>query len=114
MKFIGDPEFSHWRDHPKVSHDEQYRAVVLDSAPPCCVGRVLLDDVLPIRFFTDDSAAPSRRSKGYDGLDGQWVCSNYWHRSVGWHDGVWARHGSPAERSECNGRYRGEGPGLSF
>ena len=66
---------------------------------------VPLDDVLPVRFFTDDFAAPARRPQGYDGLDELWVWSNFWHRFLGWHHGVWAWNKFPrseesAERPE--------------
>ncbi|HSO70019.1 MAG TPA: hypothetical protein VLQ67_10305 [Arachnia sp.] len=75
---------------------------------------VPLDDVLPIRFFTDDFAAPSRRPQGYDGLDGLWVWSNYWHRFLGWHDGVWTWHRFPSREERVERPVSGERPGLSF
>lgn len=74
---------------------------------------VPLDDVLPIRFFTDDFAAPSRRPQGYDGLDGLWVWSNFWHRFLGWHHGVWAWHHFPRREESLDQPEPGELPGRS-
>jgi len=36
--------------------------------------------VLPARFFTNDFPAPTRSPEGFNGLDGIWVWSNYWHQ----------------------------------
>lgn len=41
---------------------------------------VPVDDVLPARYFTDDFSTPTRPPTGYEGIDGLWVWSNYWHR----------------------------------
>lgn len=45
---------------------------------------VPVDEVLPARFFTSDFLAPTRRPQGFDGVDGIWVWSNYWHQSLVW------------------------------
>lgn len=39
-----------------------------------------VEEVLPIRFFTDDFDAPTRPPTGFEGLDALWVWSPYWHR----------------------------------
>lgn len=75
---------------------------------------VPLDDVLPIRFFTDDFAAPSRRPHGNDGLDGLWVWSNHWHRFLAWYDGVRAWHEYPSREKRVERPVSGERPGLSL
>jgi len=41
---------------------------------------VPVDEVLPARFFTNDFPAPTRTPEGFDGIDGVWVWSNYWHQ----------------------------------
>lgn len=67
------------------------------SGEKCHLFLIPLDDVLPVRFFTDDFTAPDRRPAGYDGLDGLWVWSNYWHRFLGWQQGSWAWHRFPKQ-----------------
>jgi hypothetical protein len=59
---------------------------------------VAVDDVLPVRFFADDFAVPARFPDGYEGIDGLWVWSNYWHRVMGWRNGSWAWHDTPTGR----------------
>jgi hypothetical protein len=59
---------------------------------------VPLDDVLPSRFFTDDFTAPERFPAGYEGVDGLWIWSNYWHRVMGWYNGAWEWHDTPTGR----------------
>jgi hypothetical protein len=44
---------------------------------------------LPPRFFTNDFPPPTRRPEGFDGLDGIWVWSNYWHQFLAWRAGTW-------------------------
>lgn len=39
-----------------------------------------VEEVLPIRFFSDDFEAPIRPPLGFEGLDGLWVWSPFWHR----------------------------------
>jgi hypothetical protein len=50
---------------------------------------VPVDDVLPARFFTNDFPAPTRSPQGFNGLDGIWVWSNYWHQYLAWLAGNW-------------------------
>lgn len=50
---------------------------------------VPVDEVLPARFFTNDFPAPTRNPEGFNGLDGVWVWSNYWHQFLSWRDGTW-------------------------
>jgi len=50
---------------------------------------VPVDEVLPARFFTNDFEAPTRRPEGFDGIDGIWVWSNYWHQYLVWLAGSW-------------------------
>ena len=50
---------------------------------------VPVDEVLPARFFTNDFPAPTRSPKGFSGIDGIWVWSNYWHQYLGWLAGRW-------------------------
>ncbi|KGM09344.1 hypothetical protein N869_02015 [Cellulomonas bogoriensis 69B4 = DSM 16987] len=61
---------------------------------------VPLDDVLPVRFYTDDFRAPSRFPRGYEGIDGLWVWSNYWHRFLGWRGGRWSWENFPSRTSD--------------
>lgn len=46
-------------------------------------------ETLPIRFFTDDFDAPARVPEGFDGLDGLWIWSDYWHRYLALRDARW-------------------------
>jgi hypothetical protein len=50
---------------------------------------VPVDEVLPARFFTNDFPAPTRSPKGFRGMDGIWVWSNYWHQHLAWRAGTW-------------------------
>jgi len=50
---------------------------------------VPVDEVLPARFFTNDFPAPTRSPEGFDGVDGIWVWSNFWHQYLGWRAGTW-------------------------
>lgn len=50
---------------------------------------VPVDEVLPARFFTNDFPAPTRSPEGFNGLDGIWVWSNYWHQFLAWRAGTW-------------------------
>lgn len=50
---------------------------------------VPVDEVLPARFFTNDFPPPTRSPEGFDGLDGIWVWSNYWHQFLAWRAGTW-------------------------
>ena len=61
---------------------------------------VPLDDVLPVRFYTDDFRPPSRFPRGYEGIDGLWVWSNYWHRFLGWRGGRWSWEDFPSRTSD--------------
>ena len=56
---------------------------------------VPLDEVLPIRFFTDLFEAPGYLPDGYRGLDGLWVWSAHWQRVLVWQGGEWAWHEIP-------------------
>jgi hypothetical protein len=51
---------------------------------------VPVDEVLPARFFTNDFPAPERAPNGFEGLDGLWVWSNYWHQVLAWRGGTWS------------------------
>lgn len=46
-------------------------------------------DLLPSRLFTDDFDAPERFPEGFEGLDGLWLWSDYWHRNLLWTQGRW-------------------------
>lgn len=59
---------------------------------------VAVDEVLPARFFTNDFPAPTRRPEGFDGVDGIWVWSNFWHQYLGWRAGTWQWLDFPARR----------------
>jgi hypothetical protein len=59
---------------------------------------VAVDDVLPVRFFADDFTVPARFPDGYQGIDGLWIWSNYWHRVMGWRNGSWDWHDTPTGR----------------
>lgn len=50
---------------------------------------VPVDEVLPARFFTNDFPAPTRKPRGFTGIDGIWVWSNYWHQYLAWLAGGW-------------------------
>ena len=50
---------------------------------------VPVDEVLPARFFTNDFPAPTRSPRGFSGIDGIWVWSNYWHQYLVWLAGSW-------------------------
>jgi hypothetical protein len=50
---------------------------------------VPVDEVLPARFFTNDFPAPTRGPEGFNGVDGIWVWSNYWHQYLVWRAGTW-------------------------
>ena len=50
---------------------------------------VPVDEVLPARFFTNDFPTPTRRPRGFSGIDGIWVWSNYWHQYLVWLAGSW-------------------------
>jgi hypothetical protein len=50
---------------------------------------VPVDEVLPARFFTNDFPAPTRSPKGFRGMDGIWVWSNYSHQYLAWRAGMW-------------------------
>jgi len=50
---------------------------------------VPVDEVLPVRFFTNDFPAPTRKPEGFAGIDGIWVWSNYWHQYLAWFAGDW-------------------------
>lgn len=58
---------------------------------------VPVDEVLPARFFTNDFPAPTRSPKGFDGVDGIWIWSNYWHQFLAWRAGTWQWLDFPAE-----------------
>ena len=62
---------------------------------------VPLDDVLPVRFVTDDFRPPSRFPRGYEGIDGLWVWSNSWHRFLGWRDGRWSWEDFPSRTGDA-------------
>ncbi|WP_147454095.1 hypothetical protein [Tessaracoccus antarcticus] len=50
---------------------------------------VPVDEVLPMRFFTNDFPAPARSPEGFTMLDGIWVWSNYWHQYLVCRAGLW-------------------------
>ncbi|WP_156761956.1 hypothetical protein [Microbacterium karelineae] len=50
---------------------------------------VAMDDVLPVRFFTDDFDPPATRPLGFDAVDVLWVWSNYWHRFLRYRHQEW-------------------------
>ena len=50
---------------------------------------VPVDEVLPTRFLTNGFPAPTRSPKGFSGLDGIWVWSNYWHQFLVCSTGSW-------------------------
>jgi hypothetical protein len=51
---------------------------------------VPVDEVLPARFFANDFPAPDRAPTGFEGLDGVWVWSNFWHQVLVWRGGTWS------------------------
>lgn len=57
-----------------------------------------VDEVLPARFFTNDFPTPGRSPQGFDGLDGIWVWSNYWHQFLACRAGTWQWHDFPPQR----------------
>lgn len=60
-----------------------------------------VDEVLPACFFTNDFPAPGRSPEGFDGLDGIWVWSNYWHQFLACRAGTWQWFGfSPRGQNE--------------
>ncbi len=59
---------------------------------------VAVDDILPIRFFNDAFDVPTRFPAGYEGIDGLWIWSNFWHRVLGWNNGAWAWYDTPTGR----------------
>ena len=50
---------------------------------------VPVDEVLPAQFFTNNFPAPTRSPEGFNGMDGIWVWSNYWHQYWAWRAGTW-------------------------
>lgn len=50
---------------------------------------VPVDEVLPARFFTNDFPPPDRSPRGFCGLDGLWIWSNYWHQFLALRAGRW-------------------------
>lgn len=50
---------------------------------------VAMDDVLPIRFFTDDFDLPATPPIGFEAVDVLWVWSNFWHRFLRYQDREW-------------------------
>lgn len=78
-----------WIDQPHVpSHIKK----LLDApgASERHLFLVPLDEVLPAKFFTDDFEAPETAPKGFPGLDGIWVWSNFWHRYLVRREGSWS------------------------
>jgi len=63
-------------------HVEKARSAVAVEERHLCL--VPVDEVLPARFFTNDFPAPTRSPKGFSGIYGIWVWSNYWHQYLGW------------------------------
>jgi hypothetical protein len=57
---------------------------------------VPVDEVLPARFFTHNFPTPTRAPRGYEGLDGLWVWSNFWHQFLSFRSGLWQWHDFPA------------------
>lgn len=57
---------------------------------------VPVDEVLPARFFTNDFPAPHRSPNGFEGLDGLWIWSNYWHQVLAWRGATWSWVGFPS------------------
>lgn len=65
------------------------KAKAVDAVQERHLFLIPVDDVLPARFFTNDFPAPTRRPKGFGGLDGIWVWSNFWHQCLAWVEGGW-------------------------
>lgn len=59
---------------------------------------VPVDEVLPARFFTNDFPVPARVPRGYGGVDGVWVWSNFWHQFLVLRSGVWRWHDFPVRQ----------------
>lgn len=61
---------------------------------------VITGDRLPASLFTDDFSPPARRPRGFEGLDGLWVWSEFWHRYLALRGGDWAWEAFPQSADE--------------
>jgi hypothetical protein len=78
-----------WHEHPHLApHLEKVkRASQLDELH---LFVVVVSEALPVRFFTDDFAAPESSPQGFEGLDALWIWSDYWHRFLVHRTRSWA------------------------
>lgn len=76
-----------WLNQPHMPrHVEKLR--LADGVTQRHLFLVPVDEVLLARFFTNDFPAPTRSPKGFSGIDGIWVWSNYWHQYLAWRTGT--------------------------
>jgi len=87
------PDFSRtietWLDLPHIAaHVEKTR--LADGVTERHLFIVPVSEALPVSFFTDDFDTPVRVPDGFEGLDGLWIWSDYWHRYLVLRDSKWS------------------------